>query len=35
MAKYQVSFDGEKFAYKQYRYEKLSDALAYARRADV
>ena len=35
MAKYQVSFDGEKFAYKQYRYEKLSDALAYARQVGV
>jgi DnaJ-class molecular chaperone len=31
MEKLGVSFDGESYRYKQYRYEKLADALSYAK----
>jgi len=32
MAKYGISHDGEKYQYQEYRYDKLEDAVAYARK---
>ena len=32
MAAYGITFDGEKYQYQSYRYDRLSDAVAYARR---
>jgi hypothetical protein len=29
--KYNITFDGEKYSYKSYRYDKLGDAIVYAR----
>jgi hypothetical protein len=31
MSQFGIKRDGEKFAYRQYRYSKLEDAVAYAR----
>lgn len=31
MARYGISHDGEKYQYEQHRYEKLEDAVTYAR----
>ena len=32
MAEYGITFDGEKYQYQSYRYDKLSDEIAYAKR---
>jgi len=32
MALYEITFDGEKYRFQDFRYDKLSDAIAYAKR---
>ena len=32
MARYGITFDGEKYQFQSFRYDKLSDAISYARR---
>jgi hypothetical protein len=34
MAKYAISHDGSQYLFEQYRYDRLEDAVAYARRND-
>lgn len=31
MEEYNITFDGERYAYGEYKYEKLSDAISYAK----
>jgi hypothetical protein len=31
MEKYSITFDGERYAYKDYRYDRLNDAINYAK----
>lgn len=33
MERYGITFDGEKYAFAQYRYDRLADAVAYAKRS--
>jgi len=32
MERYSISFDGEKYQFQEYRYDKLSDAISYAKK---